>query len=188
MRWLIRWLVSIQQLPTHTFSKVCVGSCWMLMSHLICSFTWNLDKFAFRCSFSFVADSLRSFKSVRIWQITYICATCNRYYIIPELGGKNECVNEACCRNFPRGSEKDINSHTTNPIQFPWRAPDSTLKEILVLLVTNSLPPWRERHQDGTRAGLKRDLGVSRINETLIHASNELNWKVKTSKHQSFIS
>lgn len=105
-----------------------------------------------------------------------------------DIGGKNECVNEACCRNFPRGSEKDINSHTTNPIQFPWRAPDSTLKEILVLLVTNSLPPWRERHQDGTRAGLKRDLGVSRINETLIHASNELNWKVKTSKHQSFIS
>lgn len=32
-----------------------------------------------------------------------------------DIGGKNECVNEACCRNFPRGSEKDINSHTTNP-------------------------------------------------------------------------
>lgn len=51
---------------------------------------------------------------------------------------------------------------------------DSSFKEILVLLVTNSLPGGG-CYQDGAQVGLKRDLGVSRINETLIHASNEFN-------------
>lgn len=35
---------------------------------------------------------------------------------------------------------------------------------------------------------LKRDLGVSKINETPTRGSNEFNWKVKTLKHESFIS
>lgn len=43
-------------------------------------------------------------------------------------------------------------------------------------------------YQDGAWAGLKRALVVSRINETLICASNGFHWKVTNLKHRPFIS